>query len=89
MSKTFIELEKTNSYGELGKALVRVNDIVGIKQKHVESTKLYNENGDLVSETPATTKDFQVLVCDQYGHTEKYHISETEYQRVVALLTAE
>lgn len=87
--KTFIEINKINSYGETGVALVRTNDIVGIKQKHVESTKLYNENGDLVSETPATNKDFQVLVANERGFTEKYHVDETEYQRLVSLLTSE
>ena len=84
----FIEIEKVNSYKETGKALVRKEDIVGIKEKHVEPTKLYNENGDLVSETPATEKDFQVLVADQQGHVEKYHITETEYNRLVKILTA-
>ena len=86
MEKVFIELEKVNSYGETGKALVRIADIVGIKQKHVDSVKLYNENGDLVSETPATEKDFQVLVVNG-SHTEKYHITETEYNRLVSELT--
>ena len=84
--KTFIEINKINSYGEVGKALVRVNDIVGIKQKHVEGTKLYDEGGNLVSETPATTKDFQVLVASERGHVEKYHVDETEYIRLVAEL---
>lgn len=85
----FVEITKINSYKETGKALVRVSDIVGIKQKHVESEKLYNENGDLVSETPATEKDFQILVADQMGHVEKYHVNETEYNRLVKLLTTE
>lgn len=88
MEKTFIEITKINSYGEEGKALIRVNDIVGIKENHVESTKLYNENGDLVQETPATTKDFQVLVVNACGSQEKFHISETEYARLVKELTA-
>lgn len=89
MQKTFVEIEKINSYGETGKALVRVADIVGIKQKHVEGTKLYDSEGNLVSETPSDTKDFQVLVASERGYVEKYHISETEYTRLVALLTTE
>lgn len=88
MEKTFIEISKINSYGEEGKALVRVADIVGIKQKHVDSTKLYDSEGNLVQETPATTKDFQVLVANEKGYCEKYHINENEYARLVKELTA-
>ncbi len=88
--KTFIEITKINSYKEQGKALIRVNDIVGIKQKHVENTKLYDENGNLVSDTPATTKDFQILVVNATsGASEKYHVDENEYNRIVAELTSE
>lgn len=90
MSKTtFVEITKINSYGETGKALVRVDDIVGIKQKHVEGTKLYDAEGNVVSETPSTTKDFQILVVSQHGNGETFHVDETEYQRLVALLTQE
>lgn len=86
---TFVEITKVNSYGETGKALVRVADIVGIKQKHVESTKLYDSEGNLVSETPSDKKDFQILVANECGARETYHVDETEYTRLVALLTAE
>lgn len=89
MSNTFLEIEKINSYGETGKALVRVADIVGIKQKHVEGTKLYDSEGNLVSETPATEKDFQILVANECGARETYHVNETEYTRLVKVLTAE
>jgi len=84
-----MEINKINSYGEKGVALVRTNDIIGIKQKHVESTKLYDENGNVVSETPATEKDFQVLVSNERGFTEKYHVDETEYKRLLNELTNE
>ena len=87
--KTFIEITKINSHKETGKALVRTADIVGIKQKHVESTKLYDENGNVVSETPATTKDFQILVASERGFVETYHVDENEYTRLVGLLTKE
>ena len=84
----FVEITNTNSYGETGKALVRTTDIIGIKQKHVEGTKLYDSEGNVVQETPATEKDFQVLVASEFGR-ETYHVSETEYARLVALLTTE
>lgn len=86
MKNTFIELTKVNSYGETGKALVRTTDIIGIKQKHVEGTKLYDSEGNVVQETPATEKDFQVLVASEFGR-ETYHINETEYTRLVKVLT--
>ncbi len=84
----FIEITKTNSYGEEGKALVRTTDIIGIKQKHVEGTKLYDSEGNLVQETPSTEKDFQVLVASEFGR-ETYHINENEYARLVKVLTTE
>lgn len=88
--KTFIEITKINSYGEQGKALIRVNDIVGIKQKHVDSVKLYDENGNVVSDTPSTKKDFQILVVNATsGANEKYHVDENEYTRIVSELTSE
>ena len=86
--KTFIEIEKINSYGETGKALVRTTDIIGIKQKHVEGTKLYDSEGNVVQETPATEKDFQILVASEFGR-ETYHVSESEYTRIVKVLTTE
>ena len=82
----FIEITKTNSYNEQGKALIRVEDVIGIKQNHVEGTKLYDDQGNLVSETPATTKDYTLLVASDIAR-ETYHIDENEYTRLVALLT--
>ena len=48
----FTEIEKVNSYGEKGKALVDLDNLVGMKEIHVEPVKLYDEEGNLVSETP-------------------------------------
>jgi len=82
----FIEINRINSHNENVKALVRVDDIVGINQKHVDSVKLYDENHNVVSETPATTKDFQVLVVSEHGNTEKFHVDENEYNRLSQIL---
>ena len=79
----FIEITKINSHNEQGKALIKTEDIVGIKQNHVEGTKLYDDQGNLVSETPATTKDFTLLMVN--GKT--FHIDENEYARLVQELT--
>lgn len=86
--KVFVEITTTNENGENKKALVRVADIVGIKELHVEGVKLYNENGDLVSETPATTRDFQVLVVNPCGSKLTLYVGESEYLRLVQILTA-
>lgn len=82
----FIEITKINSHGEVGKALIRVEDIVGIREKHVDSVKLFNAQGDLISETPATTKDFQILVNSPSGASEKFHVDQNEYERLVSIL---
>lgn len=79
----FLEITKINSYNEQGKALIKTEDIVGIKQNHVDGQKLYDDQGNLVSETPATTKDFTLLMAN--GKT--FHIDENEYARLVQELT--
>ena len=86
MEKTFIEITKVNSYGETGKALINLNDIIGIKENHVESDKLYDENGNVVKETPRE-RDFSVLVVSERGNNETFHVDETEYARLVKVLT--
>lgn len=82
----FIEITKINSYGEKGVALIRVEDIQGIKEHHVESEKLYDENGNVVQETPKG-RDFGILVVTERGNQEVFHVDETEYQRVKGILT--
>lgn len=83
----FIEINKINSHGEEGKAFVRAEDIQGIIEKHVEPTKLYDEDGNVVSETP-NPKDFQVLIVTERHNDTTLHINEQEYTRLVAILTA-
>jgi len=78
----FVEIEKTNSHGEKGKALIRVEDIKGIKENPVETDKLYDENGNVVSET-AKPKDFTLALADGMV----YHIDETQYNSLKTLLT--
>ena len=78
----FIEITKINSYKESGKALIKTEDIVGIKENHVESTKLFDDQGNVVSETP-NPKDFTLKLVDKMT----YHIDETQYVALVKLLT--
>ena len=86
--KTFVEITTLNTScdSEETKAFIRTNDIVGIKQLHVEGKKLYDEDRNLVSEEPATEKQFQVLVINDKGTKEKFIINETEYTNLVKVL---
>ena len=83
----FLEISKINSYGEEGKALVKVKDIVGIKERHVDTKKLYDENGNVVSEEKGE-KLFGVLVANEYGNNEIFYVNETEYQNLSKILLA-
>ena len=78
----FKEISKINSYGEQGKALIKVEDIVGIKENHVEPTILYDGNGNVVSTTP-NPKDFTLKLNNGMS----YHINESQYNELVQLLT--
>jgi len=79
----FIEINKINSHKECGKALIKTEDVVGIKENHVEPTRTYDAQGNVVSETP-NPKDFTLLLAN--GQT--YHIDETQYQALVKTLTS-
>ena len=78
----FIEIEKINKRNELGKALIKVDTIVGLCQQPNHFTRLFNESGDLVSETQDTPRFAVLTNCGQ-----TYVINESEYQRLVVLLT--
>lgn len=78
----FKEISKINSYGEQGKALIKVEEIVGIKENHVEPTILYDSNGNVVSTTP-NPKDFTLKLNSGIS----YHINESQYNELVQLLT--
>ena len=82
--KKFIEIEKINSHQEKGKALIKLADVEGIKENHVEPTKLYDENGNVISETP-NPRDFTLKLTN--GMT--YHIDETQYNSLLTILTQE
>lgn len=78
----FVEITKVNSHGEIGKALLSVERIVGIKEIHVEPLRLYDENCTLVSETPRP-KEFTIRLTEG----DVFHIDENEYNRLVGILT--
>ena len=78
----FIEFNKINKRGEEGVALVNTDTIVGICQQPNHTTKLYNEDGDLVSETQDTPR-YAVLTNTH----QTYIVSESEYAKLKDLLT--
>lgn len=78
----FVEITKINKRNEEGKALIKVDTIVGLCQQPNHTTRLYNEDGDLVSETQDTPRFAVLTNCGQ-----TYVVSETEYTRLVAELT--
>lgn len=77
----FIEITNINSFRETKKAFLRISEIVGIKEKHVEPVRLYDADGNVVSETPSP-KDFTIYLI----HGDVFHIDETEYNRLVVEL---
>ena len=78
----FVEIEKINSHKETGKALIKTEDIIGIKELHVEPTRTYNENGDIATETP-NPKEFSILMAQG----DSFHVNEEQYNKLVELLT--
>ena len=78
----FIEIEKINTRQEKGKALVKVDTIVGMCQQPKHFTRLYNEDQELVSETEDTPRYAVLTNCGQ-----TYVVEETEYERIKAELT--
>lgn len=78
----FVEINKINTRNEEGKALVKVENIVGLCQQANHFTRLYDDEGNLVSETQDTPRYAVLTNCGQ-----TYIVSESEYTRLVALLT--
>lgn len=83
----FIEITHSlNREREMGKALVRVDDIVSIKEEESKTTKLYDDRGNVVEEKPLA-KLFQVQLVNEKGGRTTLYIEEDEYTRLVALLS--
>ena len=78
----FIEITKINTRNEEGKALINTDNIVGMCQQPNHFTRLYNEDQELVSETQDTPRFAVLTNCGQ-----TYVVSESEYTRLVGILT--
>lgn len=78
----FIEITKINKRNEEGLALIIKESIVSLCQQPNHVTKLYDSEGNVVSETNDSPR-FAVLT--NVGQT--YMVSETEYVRLKTELT--
>ena len=78
----FVEINKINAKNESGKALIKVESIVGICQQPKHTTRLYDENDNLVSETEDAPR-FAVLTDTH----QTYIVEENEYNTLKDLLT--
>ena len=79
----FIEINHHTLETENLKALIKTDDIVGITENEVEPTRLYDGDGNLVSETPSP-RDFKLHLATG----KSFHIDETQYQELVKILTS-
>lgn len=79
--KTFIQVNKINGRQEEGKALIKLDTIVGMCQQPKHFTRLYDGDGNLVSETEDTPRFAVLTNCGQ-----TYIVSETEYENIKAEL---
>ena len=72
-----LKITKINTRNEEGIALLRKEDIVAVVQQPTHFTKLYDANGNLVSETQDSPR---FAIITNVGQT--YIVNETEYQRL-------
>ena len=77
----FVEIKKINTRQEEGKAFINTDNIVGMTQQPKHTTRLYNENQELVSETEDTPRYAVLTNCGQ-----TYIVEESEYERLKGLL---
>lgn len=78
----FVKISKINTRNEVGEALINTDTIVGMCQQPNHYTRLYDEEGNLVSETQDTPKYAILTNCGQ-----TYVVDENEYNRLVVELT--
>ena len=78
----FIQIKKTNKRNEEGIALIRTEDIVAICQQPKHVTKLFDESGNVVSETEDAPR-YAVLTSTN----QTYMVDETQYNELKDTLT--
>ena len=65
-----------NTFGEEKTFFLHTEDIAFIKEKHQEPTRLYDEDGNLVSETQPTEKVFELVLVLKNNYHLALNISE-------------
>ncbi len=79
-----LKITRTNTHGEEKECVINTDYIIGITDKHVEPTRLYDECGNLVEEKP-NPKVFEIVLKGG-THT---RVNEETYNKLVAKLQVE
>ena len=84
----FKEITRTNESGEKVVSLVNTDDIAYVHELHQEPIRLYDEGGNLVSETKPTERKFSLIIVLKNQHHVAYTIDETQYLDLKKTLTS-
>ena len=84
----FTEISRINESGEKVVSLINTDDVAYIHELHLEPIRLYNEDGDLVSETKPTERKFSLILVLSNQHHVAYTIDETQYDTLKKTLTS-
>ena len=79
----FKEITRINGHKEDKAFLINTDDIAFVKELHQEPTRLYNEDGDLVSETQPSEKLYELVLVLKNGYHLALVINETTYAEIV------
>ena len=84
----FIEISRINESGEKVVSLINTEDVAYVHELHQEPVRLYNEDGDLVSETKPTERKFSLILVLKNQHHVAYVIDENQYTALKKTLTS-
>ena len=79
-----LKIVRTNPLNEKKETVIETDNIVCIKDKHIEPTRLYDENGDLVEERESD-KVFEIVL----EHCPSVYVSEDVYTKLITKLNVE
>ena len=83
----FLKINRKNTHGEDKEFLLNTDDIAFVKELHQEPTRLYDENGTMVSETQPTDKVFELVLVLKNNYHLALTINENTYNEIVSVLT--
>lgn len=84
----FKEITRINESEEKVVSLINTDDIAYIHELHQEPIRLYDELGNLVSESKPTERKFSLIIVLKNEHHVAYVIDETQYNDLKKLLTS-